>query len=247
MENSMTRISDLPNDVSAVPPASLATPPIQNNNMIPPETISISNMKNKTEHESVNYNPMNPHNNMSPSNNIIAPVQQTNSQPLISLPNDNIQIQKPNSGGMPEEFRQQFENNIPSQKLPSRDIPNNTENYNMDARVQPNYIPKPNTNDYVREHHDMTEQNLRDYESKKYRMNKLDSFLTEFQLPIFVALLFFFFQLPIVNTMIFKKFTFLHIYNEDGNFNFYGLVLKSILFGLFYLFVDKSIYFVSAL
>ena len=217
MENSMTRISDLPNDVSAVPPASLATPHIQNNNMIPPETISISNMKNKTEHESVNYNPINQHQSMAPST------------------------------GMSEEFRQQFENNIPSQKLPSCDIPNNTENYNMDPRVQPNYIPKPNTNDYVREHHDMTEQNLRDYESKKYRMNKLDSFLTEFQVPIFVALLFFFFQLPIVNTMIFKKFTFLHIYNEDGNFNFYGLVLKSILFGIFYLFVDKSIYFVSGL
>jgi len=241
----MTRISDLPNDVSAVPSASLASPHIQNNNMIPPETISISNMKNKTEHESVNYNPSNQHQIMAPSTGI--PVQQMNSQPLISMPNDNIQLEKPSNGGMPEEFRQQFENNIPSQKLPSRDIPNNTENYNMDARVQPNYIPKPNTNDYVREHHDMTEQNLRDYESKKYRMNKLDSFLTEFQLPIFVALLFFFFQLPIVNTMIFKKFTFLHIYNEDGNFNFYGLVLKSILFGIFYLFVDKSIYFVSGL
>ena len=245
MENSMTRISDLPNDVSAVPPASLATPHIQNNNMIPPETISISNMKNKTEHESVNYNPINQHQSMAPSTGM--PVQQMNSQPLISMPNDNIQIEKPLGGGMPEEFRQQFENNIPSQKLPSCDIPNNTENYNMDPRVQPNYIPKPNTNDYVREHHDMTEQNLRDYESKKYRMNKLDSFLTEFQVPIFVALLFFFFQLPIVNTMIFKKFTFLHIYNEDGNFNFYGLVLKSILFGIFYLFVDKSIYFVSGL
>ena len=32
--------------------------------------------------------------------------------------------------------------------------------------------------------------------------------------------------------MIFQKLAFLAIYNADGNFNMYGLILKSVLFGI---------------
>jgi hypothetical protein len=71
----------------------------------------------------------------------------------------------------------------------------------------------------------------------------LDNILTEFQIPIFVGILFFFFQLPIINKMIFKKFSFLSLHDADGNFNIYGLLLKSILFGGIYYSVFKAINF----
>jgi len=132
------------------------------------------------------------------------------------------------------------------QRLPSRDIPNDQSGYNHDEQVTPNYIPKPKMEkDYVREYEDMTEKNLREYEDKNRKEKKLDMILTELQVPIFIAILFFFFQLPMVNTLVFKRFAFLSIYNADGNFNFSGLVLKSVLFGLFYYFTLKFTNFLA--
>jgi hypothetical protein len=40
--------------------------------------------------------------------------------------------------------------------------------------------------------------------------------------------------MPIVNNYIFRKLAFLAIYDTDGNFNTYGLFLKSVLFGFVY-------------
>jgi len=132
------------------------------------------------------------------------------------------------------------------QRLPSRDIPNDQSEYNHDEEITPNYIPKAkNTKDYVREHEDMTEKNLKEYEEKNRKEKKLDILLTEFQTPIFIMLLFFFFQLPMINTLVFKRFSFLSIYNNDGNFNFNGLLFKSILFGLFYYSTLKFTTFLS--
>ena len=65
----------------------------------------------------------------------------------------------------------------------------------------------------------------------------------EFQVPIILSLLYFFFQLPIVNAQIFKKFAFLSIYDEDGNFNIYGLGFKSILLGATYYAFMNVFYF----
>lgn len=234
MENSITRIADLPSDGGAS----------QQQGMKPPETISISNLKNKPDNETpTNYTPINVHPNpygVSDQNPIIEPpvVQQNENITMEHFANQEVR------GGLPEEYRNQIEN-MPPQRLPSRDIPMNTDNYNIDAQVQPNYVPKANTNDYVREHHDMTEQNLREYEQKKYRENAADALLNDIQMPVFVTLLFFLFQMPMVNQLIFKKFSFLSIYNDDGNFNFIGLLLKSILFGTFYFSANKIVYFLT--
>jgi hypothetical protein len=95
----------------------------------------------------------------------------------------------------------------------------------------------------VRDSEDMTDKNYKEYQQKKKEKNQLDNIITEFQTPIFVAILFFFFQLPIINKLLFKKFNFLSLHDADGNFNFYGLLLKSILFGGIYYSVFKSINF----
>ena len=132
------------------------------------------------------------------------------------------------------------------QRLPSRDIPRDTTTYAQDEEVTPNYIPRANvSSDYVREYEDMTERNLREYEEKKRKENHLDAILTELQTPLFLVMLFLIFQLPVVNTVLFKRFSFLAIYKEDGNFNFYGLVLKSILFGAAYYSLSKATTYLS--
>jgi hypothetical protein len=121
------------------------------------------------------------------------------------------------------------------QRLPSRDIQQDTTVYSQDERVQPNYIPKhKDLDDYVREHEKSTEKNIREYEEKKRKRSVIDGFITDFQTPIFIAIIYFIFQMPIINTFIFKRFSFLSIYNDDGNFNFYGLLLKSVMFGTIY-------------
>jgi hypothetical protein len=136
---------------------------------------------------------------------------------------------------------------IQQQRLPSRDIPHDQSSYLHDEETTPNFIPKPTQikTDYVREHEDMTEKNLREYEEKNRKEKKLDMILTEFQTPIFIMVLFFLFQLPMVNTLVFKRFSFLSIYNNDGNFNFNGLIFKSILFGMFFYSTLKFTTFLS--
>jgi hypothetical protein len=120
--------------------------------------------------------------------------------------------------------------------------------YYIVLQIKPNYIPKSNIlSDYVRDYEDMTEKNYKEYEKKKNERNQLDNIITEFQTPIFVAILFFFFQLPIINKLIFKKLSFLALHDADGNFNMYGLFLKSILFGGIYYSVFKIINFLVEL
>lgn len=239
MENSITKIADLPSDGGI----NQSQHPSR---MQPPETISISNLKNKQESDlPTNYTPINVHPN---------PYGVSDKNPIIDPPmnqqSENITMEhfanQPSRNELPQQFRDQIES-MPTQNLPSRDIPMNTDNYNMDAQVQPNYIPKENSKDYVKEHYDMTEQNLREYEQKKYRENAADAILNDIQMPVFITVLFFLFQMPMMNQLIFKKFAFLSIYNDDGNFNFIGLLLKSILFGSFYFSANKIVHFLTTI
>jgi hypothetical protein len=56
----------------------------------------------------------------------------------------------------------------------------------------------------------------------------------EIQTPILIGVLFFLFQVPFLNALMFKYLGFLKIYSDDGNLNLYGLLFKSILFGVVY-------------
>jgi Fe2+ transport system protein B len=191
------------------------------------------------------YTPINLHPNpygISAQNPIMPPPQQPVSQNQQILSQTYIPP-PPQTQFLSEE--QQIElQQLSHQRIPSRDIHHDMTMYQQDIQTTPNYIPKTNiSSDYVRDSEDMTEQNYKEYQQKKKEKNQLDNFLTEFQTPIFVAILFFFFQLPIINKMIFKKFSFLSLHDADGNFNFYGLLLKSILFGGIYYSVFKTINF----
>lgn len=147
-------------------------------------------------------------------------------------------IQPQNTMYMPPDFSQ------PQHRLVQRDIPKIPDQYMQDEQIQPNYIPKPlSTNDYIDEYQEATNKKLREYENKKMNDKLNDTWFDEIRIPAIIGILFFIFHMPIINTLVFKRFSFLSIYNDDGNFNFYGLILKSICFGSVFYTMNRSMEF----
>lgn len=118
--------------------------------------------------------------------------------------------------------------------LPSRDIPQNIEQITHDPAVQVNYIPSPAPNqaDYINDEH-----NVYDYPEERVK-NSLDSIYDDLQAPLLLGILYFLFQLPIMRKTIFKYMPFLC--NNDGNYNFNGLIFTSVMFGFIYFSLTKS-------
>jgi len=152
------------------------------------------------------------------------------SQPAMSLP----QSQPPTNRGSDQMMNMQHQQQQ-QQRLPSRDIPMNSLEFQQDEEIQPNYIPKAKlSSDYIREYEESSEATMKQHEKTKYREKMAKDLFSEMQTPILIAILYFIFQMPVVNTLLYKYFAFLSIYHTDGNFNFYGLIMKSALFGGLY-------------
>lgn len=126
------------------------------------------------------------------------------------------------------------------QPLPPRDMPKDPTVYTNDEQIQANYIPplppmQMNvSNEYMKKYEEEKEKEWKDHHEKKRKQSRIEVIVENSQIPIFVAILFFIFHMPIVNNYIFRKLAFLAIYDTDGNFNTYGLLLKSMLFGIVY-------------
>ena len=231
-----TRISDLPENITVQMPT--YNPNInQSNNM---------NMDSATNYMPINVHP-NPY-GISAQNPIMPIPQQPNVQQMNQM-NHMTQMEQITVKRPKQQFidQQQMDlQNMQQIRLPSRDIPIDTTNYLQDEQTQPNYIPKSIvSSDYIRDYEETTEKNIREHEKKKYRESRIDEILSELQTPILICILFFIFQLPIINTIIFKKFSFLSLHNDDGNFNFYGLLFKSMMFGSLFYSVQKVTTFIS--
>lgn len=233
MENTITRIADLPNSMNNSQQQN-----IQIQNIQPTKPTELPN----------NYVPINVHPNpygVSDQNPIMNPPEKINSPQQDMMINNTATQQVPQY--LSEEQREMI---MPpqQQRLPSRHIQHDTSQYAQDEQVQPNYIPKePIKRDYVREYEEFTDKNIQKHEKENDRNQQIDDILTDLQVPIFVSILYFMFQLPIINAYIFKRFSFLSIYNDDGNFNFYGLVFKSWIFGSIYYFITKFTNFLISL
>lgn len=120
--------------------------------------------------------------------------------------------------------------------LPSRDIPRTTETMMHDPQIQANYIPQVQQKDYIREY-ETPQEVLDNYNRNVKQTDTLDDMYEEFQIPLLLAILFFFFQLPIFKK---KMFTFLpFLFFKDGNYNIQGYIFMSVLFGLFYYLLSK--------
>jgi hypothetical protein len=120
------------------------------------------------------------------------------------------------------------------QRLPSRDIPMNTNQF-MDEEVRANYIPKPkNVSDYVRDYKEEESERIHKHKKEKNKRNKLDEIYTEFQELFLMAIIFFISQMSIVNKLMRQHLLFLGIYDLDGNINIRGMIFKSAIFSLVY-------------
>ena len=128
--------------------------------------------------------------------------------------------------------------NYPTQNLPSRDIHVDPSQYTNDEQIHVNYIPQTQHNDYIQEEEYEQQMNQQEFEKHKqetHRERLIDTIFNKIQTPLFIAVLYFIFQMPIVNTFLYNSFKLLHLYGEDGNMNIYGSIFKSLLFGsLFY-------------
>ena len=191
MEN-ITKISDLPTDGIGMQGSNQYA-----SNIPPPAAINVSKASKMDPDTPTNYTPINTHPNpygISGQNPIMDnPAQSMNmGNNMPQQSSENIQMQINN--GM-ESLQ-----NLQQQRLPSRDIPQDTTQYSNDNHVQPNYIPQPESKrDYVREQEDMTERNLREYEKKQQNLSYWDIIFTDVQTPIFIAVLFFSYLFFVVN------------------------------------------------
>lgn len=120
--------------------------------------------------------------------------------------------------------------------LSQRDYPKNQDFYNLDETIQANYIPSspPLSNDFIRKYEEEKEKEWKRNIEKKRKSTRIDDVIETTQIPFIIAILFFIFNLPLVNKLVFQRFAFLSIYSADGNFNINGLILKSVLFGIVY-------------
>lgn len=132
--------------------------------------------------------------------------------------------------------------NTPRVRLPSRDLPIDTDDYLHDEEITANYIPKVRfKDDYVKDYEEITTEKILQRENKKKKNSWVDAMLNDLQVPLLITMLFFLFQMPAVNTLFFKRFAFLSIYNSDGNINFFGIALKSIIFGSIFYCLQKMV------
>lgn len=151
--------------------------------------------------------------------------------PMNIHPNPYGNSIQPNVMPLPES-KVRFQEENPQMRLPSRDIPMDQTIYQHDEEIQPNYIPRAKlTRDYVRDYEEVTHDNIKRHENRKDKTSMLDKIFSDLQTPVLVALIFFIFQMPMMNTMFYRNFSFLSLYNTDGNVNFYGIALKSAVFG----------------
>ena len=107
--------------------------------------------------------------------------------------------------------------------------------YQTDELIKPNHIPSTKlTTDYLRDYEDRMGKMNEEHQREKHRKELISSLYDEFQTPILIGVMFFLFQIPMINSLMFKYLSFMKIYDDDGNLNLYGIMFKSILFGLTY-------------
>jgi hypothetical protein len=132
--------------------------------------------------------------------------------------------------------------------LPSRDIPQNQEQLARDMQMRPNYVPNPadpnGTGDYIAyEDGPSVDDVLQRQQERDRHANHLDSVYDELQIPLFIAVLFFLFQLPVVRKQLLKYLP--SLFNAEGNPTITGYMFNSGLFALTYYVLRRGMKFIE--
>ena len=129
-----------------------------------------------------------------------------------------------------------------STQLPSRDIPRDTLQLATDVQVNADHVPvEEKMRDYIGDYDD-TQEVIQKHMEEQQKINQMESIYNEIQTPVLIMLLYFLFQLPVVNSMVFKVFP--KLFHKDGNLTIGGLFLKTILYGALYYGIMKGIAFI---
>jgi hypothetical protein len=130
--------------------------------------------------------------------------------------------------------------------LPSRDIPQNQAHIAQDAYVKPNFIPPQEPGqmqgDYIREQQ-TNDEIIRAQAHKQEKKDSLDALFEELQGPLLIAVLYFMFQLPVVQKQLCKIIP--ALFNKDGNPNLSGYIFTSVAFAGSYFLLTKSMRFLE--
>ena len=164
--------------------------------------------------------------------------QTTTAISQIANNNQNITLETNEKQINNNDFNSQFEKELQmavnngNTSLPSRDIPKDTTPITNDNQTQPNYIPSsPVDEDYIDDY-----ENSNDFlnyrEKQANRQDNSDYLFEQLKIPILISCLFFIFQLPFTKESLLKYSPVL--FNTDGNYNLYGYIGTSLIFGLFY-------------
>lgn len=125
--------------------------------------------------------------------------------------------------------------------IPTRDIPNHTERNVIDQETLSTYVPTT-----TRDKSQAQAQPLNDDDNDEdvYNNTKIKSFSIEgvyedIQMPIFVGILYFLFQLPVFKKYLFYFFP--NLIGLDGNYNLAGYSFISILFALLFYLINVAV------
>ena len=102
-------------------------------------------------------------------------------------------------------------------QLPSRDIPNNTDNIVIDNQANPNYIPEQQAmEDYI-QNYETPENIINQQEQDSINRDRIEQLYSNIQMPLLVSLLYFLFNLPVIRKYMNKYIP--SLFNNDGNPN----------------------------
>ena len=129
-----------------------------------------------------------------------------------------------------------------STQLPPRDIPRDTLQIATDVQVNADHVPvEEKMRDYIGDYDD-SQQVIQKHMEEQQKYDRLESLYNEIQTPVLIMLLYFLFQLPVVNSMVFKLFP--KLFHKDGNLTMSGLLLKTSLYGAIYYGIMKGISYI---
>lgn len=115
--------------------------------------------------------------------------------------------------------------------LPVRDFPRDTQYITNDQQVQPSYVPAPQPaqQGYVEADEYEAQEAAARYRATQNYNAAFDGAYADLHLPVMLAVLYFIMQLPVVKKVLSTQFS--SIVHVDGNYNLYGYLLTSALFG----------------
>ena len=129
-------------------------------------------------------------------------------------------------------------------QLPDRHIPQETTQLTTDETTIPNYIPQSSENNFV--NNNISNEDILSYNKNlENSSTNFDNIYDQLQQPILIAILFFLFQLPIVQKYLYKIVP--ALFKPDGNPNIFGYILNSILFSSLFYFLLKGLNYFSSI